>query len=133
MSFTLCQSRRIVASMKRYAVLAAVVSASAWASEPGERVLGAVLPQYAHKVAELRYRVAEDWEGIRKFYSKEYPSKDYPRKDIVNQPGVRALHITNPSGRGWEGINVYEANEEVRVYVVPMESPKTKPKKSGKK
>ena len=51
----------------------------------------------------------------------------------MNQPGVKAFHIANPSGKGWEGINVYETNDEVRVFVVPVESPKTKGKKSGKK
>jgi hypothetical protein len=102
-------------------------------ADPGEHVLGAVLPQYAHKVAELRYRVNEDWENIIKFYSREYPKKNYAWKNIVNQPGVKAFHIVNPSGRGWEGINVYEANDEVRVYVVPVSAAKTKAGKSGKK
>lgn len=121
--------------MKRLLVLAVVlVPAMAFATaDVGERVLGAALPMYARKVAELRYRVAEDWENINKFYNREYPAKSFPRKNIVNQPGVKAFHIVNPSGKGWEGINVYEANDEIRVYVVPVEAPKTKAKKSGKK
>jgi hypothetical protein len=102
-------------------------------ADVGERVLGAAIPMYARKVAELRYRVSEDWENIRKFYNREYPQKSYPWKNIVNQPGVKAFHIVNPSGKGWEGINVYEANDEIRVYIVPVEGPKTKGKKSGKK
>jgi hypothetical protein len=99
-----------------------------------ERVLGAVLPSSAHKVAELRYRVSEDWEGINKFYRNTYLDKEYPRRNIVNQPGVKAFAILNPSARGWEALNIYQANEEIRVYVVPSESTtKTKGKKSGKK
>ena len=48
----------------------------------------------------------------------------------MNQPGVKAVHITNPGGKGWEGLNVYEANDEVRVYVVPPEGvPAKAPKK----
>ena len=98
-----------------------------------ESVLGCQLPESARKVAELRYRVSEDWERIRKFYSQTYPSKTHPWKHIVNQPGVKGFHIVNPSGKGWEGINVYEANDEIRVFVVPADSAKTKAKKPGKK
>ena len=54
--------------------------------------------------------------------STALPATQYPRKSIVNQPGVKAVHIANPSGKGaWEGLNVYEANDEVRIYVVPAE------------
>jgi hypothetical protein len=119
--------------MKRFAVIVVFAASSSLASEAGERVLGAVLPNYAHKVAELRYRVAEDWEGINKFYRNTYPEKEYPRRNIVNQPGVKAFHIENPGKHGWEGLNIYQANDEIRVFVVPAESTKTKGKKSGKK
>ncbi|MBK7858504.1 MAG: hypothetical protein IPJ65_07750 [Archangiaceae bacterium] len=123
--------------MRRFALVFALVlllpALSFATSEPGEHVLGAVLPMYARKVAELRYRVSEDWENIIKFYSREYPKKSYAWKNVVNQPGVKAFHIANPSGKGWEGINVYEANDEVRVYVVPVAATKTKASKSGKK
>lgn len=121
--------------MKRFlvAVVLLIPATSFAIADPGEHVLGAVLPMYARKVAELRYRVSEDWENINKFYNREYPSKSFPRKNIVNQPGVKAFHIVNPSGKGWEGINVYEANDEIRVYVVPVAAAKTKAAKSGKK
>lgn len=121
--------------MKRLAVLfLLLVSHLASAtSDVGERVLGAALPNYARKVAENRYRVSENWENIIKFYRREYPDKNYPWKTICKQPGVNAFHIANPSGKGWEGINVYEANDEIRVFVVPVEASKTKAKKSGKK
>jgi hypothetical protein len=121
--------------MKRLFVLVVVlVPALAFAvADVGERVFGAALPMYARKVAENRYRVAEDWDNIRKFYSREYPTKNFPWKHICNQPGIRAFHIQNPSGKGWEGINVYEANDEIRVFVVAVDAAKTKSKKSGKK
>ncbi len=115
-------------------VVAVLMPVTAFATaDVGERVNGAAIPMYARKVAEQRFRVSEDWDNIRKFYAREYPSKNYPWKDIIKQPGVRAFHIQNPSGKGWEGINVYEANDEIRVYVVLPESSKTKGKKSGKK
>jgi len=121
--------------MKRLLVVVAVlVPAAALAiNDVGERVGGAAIPMYARKVAEQRYRVAEDWENIQKFYGREYPRKSYPWRDIIKQPGIRAFHILNPSGKGWEGINVYETNDEIRVYVVLPDSAKTKGKKSGKK
>lgn len=100
-------------------LVAVMVQAGAWA---GETELGAALPEGARRVAEHRFRSSNDFEGTLKFYKSAYPPAQYPRKSVVNQPGVKAIHITNPSGRGgWEGLNIYEANEEVRIYVVPAE------------
>ncbi len=90
---------------------------------------GAQLPDKAQKVGERRYRVPQDWESTLKYFRTIYPTATYPRRTIVNLPGVRAVHITNPGGKGWEGLNVYEANEEVRVYVVPPEGVAAKAKK----
>lgn len=92
-----------------------------------ETVLGAALPQNARQVAERRYRSPMDWEGTLKFYRQTYPAPQYPRRHIINQPGVKAIHIANGPGRGaWEGLNVIEANQEVRIYVVPADPPGTK-------
>jgi hypothetical protein len=99
-----------------------------------ESVLGAQLPDEARKVAELRYRTSKDWDDTLKYFKNVYPKDKFPRRDIIAQPGIRAVHITNPGGKGWEGINIYQANEEVRIFVVPTESKGKKPsKKSGKK
>ncbi len=85
--------------------------------------LGALLPDGSHKVAEHRFRSPTDWEGTLKFYFKNYPPKDFPRRNILNQPGIKAVHIVNPSGKSqWEGLNISEANEEVRIYVVPADT-----------
>jgi hypothetical protein len=109
-------------------MLGVSMSATVWA---GEYELGAPLPDSARKVAEHRYRAPSDFEGTMKFYKTALPASQYPRKNIVNQPGVKALHIANPSGKGgWEGLNIYEANEEVRIYVVPAEG---SGKKKGKR
>ena len=101
--------------MTRWVALVAVmVGTVASAGEPG------VLPDSARKVAENRYKAVGDLEAVLKFYKTALPASQYPRKNIVNQPGIKALHIANPSGRGgWEGLNIYEmSNEEVRIYVV---------------
>jgi Na+-transporting NADH:ubiquinone oxidoreductase subunit NqrC len=40
------------------------------------------------------------------------------------------VHIANPSGKGqWEGLNIYEANDEVRIYVVPADGSGKRKKK----
>ena len=95
-----------------------------------ETVHGANLPDGAQKVAENRYRVAGDFETTIKHYKSVYPPANYPRTMIVNQPGIKAVHIANPSGKGFEGLNIYQANEEVRIYIVPVAE--TKPTKKKK-
>jgi hypothetical protein len=91
---------------------------------------GVQLPDKSSKVGERRYRVPQDWENTLKYFKTVYSTATYPRRSIVNQPGVKAIHIANPSGKGWAGLNVYEANDEVRVYVVP---PEGGPAKAAKK
>lgn len=96
--------------------LLVLVALSAW----GEKELGAQLPDGARKVAEHRYKSSTDFEGTLKYYKNVYPASSYPRKSVMNQPGVKAVHIPNTSGKGgWQGLNIYEANDEVRIYVVP--------------
>jgi hypothetical protein len=82
-------------------------------------------------VGENRYRPKEDFEGTLKYYKTIYPPAHYPRKQIANQPGIKAVHISNPSGKNFEGLNIYVANDEVRIYIVPVvEAPKPKKKAS---
>jgi hypothetical protein len=105
--------------VRTLALLSFVVASLGWASETE---LGAVLPDGARRVAEHRFRSSSDFEGTLKFYKTTYPPAAYPRRAVVNQPGVKAVHIANSSGKGgWEGLNIYEANDEVRIYVVPGE------------
>jgi hypothetical protein len=94
--------------------------------------LGASLPDNARPVGEHRYKSVNDWEGTLKFYKKIYAPGSW--RQVINQPGVRAIHIPNTSGKGdWLGLNVYEANEEVRIYVVPNDSASGKEKRSKSK
>jgi hypothetical protein len=101
---------------RAFSAVLAVLSVNAFAAETE---LGAVLPDNARKVAEHRYKSSTDFEGTLKYYKKIY-GDSYTRTKIVNQPGVHAVHIANTSGKGaWEGLNIYEANDEVRIFVVP--------------
>ncbi len=110
-----------------------------WVAAAGaETVSGAQLPDGAQKVGENRYRAPRDFEGTMTYYKSVYPVGTFPRKSVVNQPGVKAVHIVNPSGKNFEGLNIYEANDEVRIYIVPVQSAakppaKPEPKKPGKK
>jgi hypothetical protein len=98
--------------MKAVCIAATLITVAAWAGDPG------VFPDSAHKVAENRYKAIGDWDSVQKFYKTALPPALYPRKPIVNQPGIKAQHIVNPNARGWEGLNIYETNDEVRIYVV---------------
>ncbi len=108
------------------AALGVLVSGTAW----GEILDGVQLPDRTTKVGERRYRVPQDWENTMKYFKTAYPSAQFPRRTIVNQPGVKAIHLANPDGHGgWVGLNIYEANDEVRVYVVPPDGTAGKPAK----
>lgn len=99
------------------------------AAQAAETELGAALPEGSRKVAEHRFRSSRDWTGTWRFYNETYPAKEFPRKAIVNQPGVKAVHLANPSGKAkWEGLNIYESNDEVRIYVVPADGTGNKKK-----
>ena len=111
------------------AVVAAVVAVGAARADV---VNGVQLPDGAVKVGENRYRVREDFEGVLKYYRTVYPVSAFPRRQIVNQPGVKAVHITNPTGRAFEGLNIYLSNDEVRIYVIlPPDGQKPGKKKGG--
>ena|ERR1700682_796104 len=96
---------------------------------PAETVHGALLPDGAQKVGENRYRAQQDFDAVLKHYKVVYPPSSFPRTMIVNQPGIKAIHIANPSGKNFEGLNIYQTNEEVRIYVVPAADAKQKKKK----
>jgi hypothetical protein len=121
-----------VNALRQLAVAAAVVAFVAPVAAGADNVLGAPLPDSATKVAEYRYRSAESFDETIKTLKKIYDEKKFPRKSIINQPGIKALHISNPSGRGYEGLNIYEANDEVRIYVIPAGDVKKKEKKKSK-
>jgi hypothetical protein len=108
----------------------AVVAALAGAAR-ADVVNGVQLPDGAVKVGENRYRVKEDFEGILKYYRGVYPAAAFPRRQIVNQPGVKAVHITNPNGKSFEGLNIYLSNDEVRIYVIPPADAQKSGKKRG--
>ncbi|HEX9290268.1 MAG TPA: hypothetical protein VF904_12155 [Anaeromyxobacteraceae bacterium] len=93
-----------------------------------ERVAGALLPDEARQVEPYRYRVEKSYEETLKFFKAVYPPAKFPRRPIVNQPGIKAVHIDNPEARpgGWDGMNVYELKGETRVFVLVAPAEKEK-------
>lgn len=116
------------------ALLGAWLAGWAWAGVAAADVVsGAQLPDSAEKVGENRYRVREDYETVVKYYRTVYSTSAFPRRTIVNQPGVKAFHITNLSGKNFEGLNIYQANDEVRIYIIPVAEAKPAKKKPDAK
>lgn len=85
---------------------------------------GVQLPDGARKVGEGRYRSALSYEKTLEYFRTVYPARNHRRIPIINQPGVRAMHIAFPSGNKYAGLNVYEDKaglREVRIFFVPRE------------
>jgi len=122
---------RTVRTLPLWCIAGLLLVASAGAR--GETVHGAQLPDGAQKVGENRYRATEDFEAVLKYYKTVYPTSAYPRKPIVNRPEVKAVHITNPSMKNFEGLNIYVANDEVRIYVIPVAETKPVKKKGNER
>jgi hypothetical protein len=104
----------------RYKAALAAVCLLAPAAALAERVAGAALPDEARAVEPNRYRIEKSYEDTLKFFKAVYPPAKYRRTAIVNQPGIKAVHIANPEGKpgGWDGLNVYELRGETRVFVL---------------
>jgi hypothetical protein len=101
--------------MKALLLLALLLAAPA-----GFKGRGFSLPDGAVKIDDDRYRLSQTWDEALKWYKGQYPPAKFPRKTLHSQTAVRAIHITNPSGGEWDGVNLYEVgSREVRVYVLP--------------
>ncbi len=100
------------------AVMLSGTAAMAQAVDTGHA--GVVLPNWSRKIGPNRYRAPGQYADTLKFFDKQYASN--PRKPIVNQPGLRGVHIVNRGPGSWAGLNVYEVGQETRIYIVPRSS-----------
>lgn len=114
-------------SMRRSYIAALVFSAAALLASPAVAdnvvVKGAVLPPGSQLVGVDRYKSPSSYTDTLTWLNKQYRS--YPHKTIVNQPGIRGVHIVNEGKGEWEGLNVYELEGETRIFVVTRDAPKT--------
>jgi hypothetical protein len=100
--------------MKAALVLALLLAA------PGFKGRGFSLPDGAVKIDDDRYRLSQTWDEALKWYKGQYPPAKFPRRTLHRQTAVRAIHIANPGGGEWDGVNLYEVgSREVRIYVLP--------------
>jgi hypothetical protein len=98
----------------------AILLAVLLAATGGFKARGFALPDGAVKIDEDRYRLQQTWDEALKWYRTNYPPAKYPRHNLRSQTAVRAIHIDNPSGAEWDGVNIYEAGRgEVRLYILP--------------
>lgn len=89
------------------------------AAEDGERVFGAPMVPGARKIEEGRYVSPRTYDDTLEFYEKLYKGTTNVRfRAIINAPGIKAVHMQNTKGGGWLGINVYEINNQTRLFVV---------------
>lgn len=104
------------------AVVVLSVSTAAWAAAEF-KVNGVVLPGGSVRVAENRYRLPDGFDTTAKWYARVYKPAQYPRRNIVNQPGIKAIHIVNTNtDESWSGINLYETQGQVRIFILARES-----------
>lgn len=97
------------------------LAAASPAHAAGEfKARGFTLPPGAVRVDDDRYRLPQNWEQGLRWYRSVYPPAKFPRRVLVNQSGVRAIHLVNPRHtEEWEGVNFYEVGKgEVRVFVL---------------
>ncbi|MBC7794262.1 MAG: hypothetical protein H7Z43_11195 [Clostridia bacterium] len=76
----------------------------------------------ATPLSELgRYKVTRGFDDLVEYYKRQFKSEPGVRwYSIINQPGLRAKHLASlRKNTEWEGINIYERGNEVRLYVVP--------------
>lgn len=124
MPVTLLYKRALAAgrhlpAMLVFAVVAGLFTPSEVSAAGEFRARGVVLPGGAVRVSDDRFRLPDSYNASLKFYRSIYRPERYTRKAIVNQPGVRAVHVTNPDPSGeWEGFNLYEYQGEVRVFIL---------------
>lgn len=120
-------------ALLRYKAALVGILLAAPAVARAERVAGAQLPDRSTRIEANRYRIERNYADALKFFRTVYPPAKYPRRPIVNQPGIKAVHIENPAPRpgGWDGLNVYELRGETRVFV--LVAPVDKEKSSRRK
>jgi hypothetical protein len=118
--------------MKAILAAALLLALPASAAE-GFKARGFILPDGAVKIDDDRYRLPQPWDEATKFYRRAYPPGKFPRKTLRSQTAVRAMHIANPSGGEWEGVNLYEANRgEVRVFILAGKGSSDEPQRKLK-
>jgi hypothetical protein len=90
---------------------------------------GVELPPLSQQVGQDRYRITLKFFEAIKYFHLSYKGL-LQEKWIIRQPGIRAIHLVNTGPGDWDGVNIYEKDDEVRVYILARATP---PKKERRK
>jgi hypothetical protein len=111
---------------KEAAVLAFVLTTLLGAAAPANDVpVDAPLPGAAVPLEEKgRYKITRSYEETLDFYRRLFNQTGGVRwRNVVTLPSIKAKHIESLRKKTrWEGINIYEKQGEVRVFVIPREA-----------
>jgi len=114
---------------------------SALALTLGAKVRAADLPKDAPIVPQAlslkepgRYQSPRSYDETIEYYERVFRRTGGVRwRSIINKPGIKAKHIESlRQTTNWEGINIYEKQGEVRIFVIARESPLQDPKARSK-
>jgi len=88
----------------------------------GDTYLEVPLPPGAQPLAEQgRYASSRNFDETLDFYKYhfKYHGGGVRWRNVVNLPHIRAKHVQSLKPTPWQGINIYEYNGRVRIFVVP--------------
>lgn len=110
----------MVASALTTATLSTALIAPAWAAT----VHGAAVIEGAVKVDEDRFKSPQDWDKTIRFFRSVYGRQPgIVWRSIASTPKVKAIHIANTRrGQSWEGINIYQTEGEVFIFVIKADT-----------
>jgi hypothetical protein len=107
--------------MKTILVAACISAVSTIAAAAEFPIEAPIVPQ-AIALAELgRYRSNKSFDETAEFYERLFRRVGGVRwHNVINLPGIKAKHIESQRKQSdWEGINIYEYQNEVRIFVIP--------------
>ena len=88
------------------------------------KVHGVDMPSDASNVGEDRFRTTKRYSRTIRHFSRKYSGKGLVWRPLRGNPRVKGVHIANHrAGRTWDGINVYEADGKVHIYVLKAKRP----------
>lgn len=118
------QSKFVVAFAACVAVTAS--ASTGYAARRGTRPF--ILSE-SKKTAKNRYRSLLDWDKTVSAYRKVYGRDGNTAWFDIDAPArVKGIYIQNlRPGQSWEGINLYEADGKVQIFVVPADRESRKP------
>jgi hypothetical protein len=106
------------------ATLAASPVVSIAAPAVAAKVHGAFVLDESVKIGEGRYQSQRDWDKTVRFFRSVYDrTSGVVWHDIATTPRVRARFLENTKrDQAWEGINLYEVDGKVFIYVIARDA-----------